>query len=265
MTSEAACQAARKRIVSMSYAAKSAHLGSSLSVVEILDAVLRVAKLRPENASSERRDRIVFSKGHAAMAYYAALEQHGLLPGALLDVYLQNGASLWGHVTRTSAVPAIDASSGSLGHGLSLATGFALGFRLQKADELRAFCILSDGECDEGSTWEAAMFAGARELDNLTAIVDYNHIQSLAPTAEVMDLEPFADKWRAFGWDADEVDGHDVAELTEALQAPRAGRPRAILAHTVKGKGIARIENTVASHYAPAQAGDLGGSCATAS
>jgi len=109
------------------------------------------------------------------------------------------------------------------------------------------------------------MFAGARELDNLTAIVDYNHIQSLAPTAEVMDLEPFADKWRAFGWDADEVDGHDVAELTEALQAPRAGRPRAILAHTVKGKGIARIENTVASHYAPAQAGDLGGSCATAS
>ncbi len=251
------CAAARKRIIGMSYKAKSAHLGSSLSVVEILDAVLRTSNIRPETASSSRRDRIVFSKGHAAMAYYAALEQHGLLSSDLLDAYLQNGTPLWGHVTLTDAVPAIDASSGSLGHGLSLAVGFALGFRLQLAPELRAFCILSDGECDEGSTWEAAMFAGARKLSNLTAIVDYNHIQGYGSTCEVMDLEPFGDKWRAFGWSAIEVDGHDEAAVLRALNAPRADRPLAILAHTIKGKGIARIENTVASHYKPALASDL--------
>lgn len=253
------CANARRRAIAMSYQANAAHLGSSLSCIEILDAALCASNLTPATAREALRDRIVFSKGHAAMACYATLEQHGLLASAHLDVYLQNDTALWGHVTRTDAAPAIDASSGSLGHGLSLAVGYALGHRLKRAEHLRVFCILSDGECDEGSTWEAAMFAGARKLESLTAIVDYNHIQSLAPTAEVMDLEPFGDKWRAFGWDAIEVDGHDEDALTDALQAPRAGRPRVILAHTVKGKGVPRIENTVASHYKPALAGDLAG------
>lgn len=259
-TAEAAklrCAAARKRVVALSYRASSAHLGSSLSCIEILDAVLLASNIRRDNQAADRRDRLVFSKGHAAMAFYATLEQHGLLAPGLLDSYLENGTRLWGHVTLTEAVPAIDASSGSLGHGLSLAAGFALGFKLQKADALCAFCILSDGECDEGSTWEAAMFGGARKLSNLTAVVDYNHIQALGPTHEVMDLEPFADKWRAFGWSAVEVDGHDEAALLEALRAARQEKPRVILAHTVKGKGIARIENTVASHYKPALADDL--------
>lgn len=251
------CASARRRIVSMSLAAKSAHLGSSLSAVEILDATFAASNLSPDNASAAMRDRIVFSKGHAAMGYYATLEQYGLIDGARLDVYLKDGTALWGHVTLTPEVPAIDASSGSLGHGLSLATGFALGHRLRQRDDLRVFCILSDGECDEGATWEAAMFAGARKLDRLVAIVDYNHIQSLAATKDVMDLEPFADKWRAFGWEAREVDGHDSAALKTAIDAPTLGKPRAVLAHTVKGKGVPRIENTVESHYRPAVAADL--------
>lgn len=251
------CAAARRRVISMSWRAKSAHLGSSLSVVEILDAVFSASNLRKANASAKNRDRIVFSKGHAAMAYYATLEQYGLVDPALLDDYLQDGTPLWGHVSLTANVPAIDASSGSLGHGLSLACGFALGHRLKRRDDLRVFCILSDGECDEGSTWEAALFAGARKLGSLTAIVDYNHIQSLAATREVLDLEPFADKWRSFGWDAREIDGHDLAALSRALAAPATEAPRVILAHTVKGKGVPRIENTVESHYRPALETDL--------
>lgn len=251
------CAAARRRVLSMSYRAKSAHLGSSLSVIEILDAAFSASNLRPANARAQDRDRIVFSKGHAAMAYYATLEQCGLVDPALLDDYLQEGTPLWGHVSLTASVPAIDASSGSLGHGLSLACGFALGHRLKRRDDLRVFCILSDGECDEGATWEAALFAGARKLASLTAIVDYNHIQSLAATHDVLDLEPFADKWRSFGWEAQEVDGHDLVALRRALEAPSSGAPRVILAHTVKGKGVPRIENTVESHYRPALATDL--------
>jgi transketolase len=251
------CAAARRRAISMSYRAKSAHLGSSLSAIEILDAVFHASNLRPDTMRAQFRDRIVFSKGHAAMGYYATLEQYGLVEPGRLEIYLQEGTALWGHVTRADDVPAIDASSGSLGHGLSLATGLALGHRLQQRDDLRVFCILSDGECDEGTTWEAAMFAGARRLDRLVAIVDYNHIQSLAPTAQVMDLEPFADKWRAFGWEAREVDGHDWRMVTEALNAPPHGAPRVILAHTVKGKGVVRIENTVESHYRPALDSDM--------
>lgn len=251
------CADARRRVVSMSYHAKSAHLGSSLSCIEILDAIFLVSDLRADTASAKNRDRIVFSKGHAAMAFYATLEQFGLLASPTLDNYLQPGGSLWGHVTLTRNVPAIDASSGSLGHGLSLAAGFALGHRLRGWRDRRVFCVLSDGECDEGATWEAAMFAGAKRLDRLVAIVDYNHMQALGATHEVMDLEPFADKWRAFGWEAVEVDGHDERALVDAIAAPSLGRPRAILAHTVKGKGVARIENTVASHYKPALAADL--------
>jgi transketolase len=253
------CAAARRRAVALSVQAQSAHVGSSLSCIEILETVFAHAAVSAENADWAQRDRVVFSKGHATMAFVATLEQRGLIEPRLLDAYLAPDSALWGHVTRTPLIPAIDASTGSLGHGLSLAAGFALAHRLRRRDDLRVFCVLSDGECDEGSTWEAALFAGARGLDRLTAIVDYNHIQSLAPTAEVLDLEPFADKWRAFGWQAEEVDGHDLAALDRAFHAKGQGRPRVILAHTVKGKGIARIENTVASHYRPALPADVEG------
>jgi transketolase len=255
-TAETRCRVIRRRIVQLSYHARSAHLGSSLSVVEIADAVLAASNLRPGTATAPDRDRVVFSKGHAAMAYYAVLEAWGLLKPDLLDVYLKDGSALWGHVSVTEEVPAIDVSTGSLGHGLALATGFALGYRL-RGWEGRTFCILSDGECDEGTVWEAALFAGHHRLDRLVCLVDYNKVQSIGHTAEVLDLEPFLEKWTAFRWHALCVDGHDTMALRQALALPFDGRPRIVLADTVKGKGIPRIENTVASHYHPARPEDL--------
>ncbi|MDH4981859.1 transketolase [Hyphomicrobium sp. D-2] len=252
-STESRCRKIRHTIVEMSYAAKSAHLGSSLSCVEILDAMVATSNLRPDTVHSPTRDRIVVSKGHAAMAYYAVLHAWGMIEDRHIEVYLSNGTSLWGHVTRTGDVPAIDFSTGSLGHGLGYATGLALGQRLRRHSG-RVFCLLSDGECDEGSVWEAALFAGHHKLSNLTAVVDYNKIQSIGTTAEVLDLEPFGAKWSSFRWDVKGCDGHDSDALTSSLMVTDA--PKIVLADTVKGKGIARIENTVASHYRPATGDD---------
>jgi transketolase len=253
---EMRCRAIRGRIVQLSYSAQSAHLGSSLSVVEILDAVLAASNLRPSTANAPDRDRIVFSKGHAAMAYYGALEAWGLMDPKFLDGYLSDGSVLWGHVSTTKEVPAIDVSTGSLGHGLGLGAGFALGYRLRGWNG-RVFCILSDGECDEGAVWETALFAGHHRLERLVCLVDYNKVQSIGRTSEVLDLEPFLEKWAAFRWQALRVDGHDSVALSNALAIPSDGRPRVIIADTVKGKGIPRIENTVASHYHPARPEDV--------
>jgi transketolase len=248
------CEKIRKTIVEMSYAARSAHLGSSLSCVEILDAMIAASTLRPKTVSAPDRDRIIVSKGHAAMALYAVLHGWGMISDEQISSYLQDGTALWGHVTRTASVPAIDFSTGSLGHGLSYATGLALGHRM-RGHSNRVFCLLSDGECDEGSTWEAALFAGHHKLANLVAVVDYNRIQSIGTTQEVLDLEPFADKWSSFRWHVEGCDGHDT-EMLKASLAPANG-PKLVLADTIKGKGIARIENTVASHYRPATEDDL--------
>lgn len=247
------CRRIRHTIVEMSFRARSAHLGSSLSCVEILDTVVAASTLRPATAAAQDRDRIVISKGHAAMALYATLHVWGLIEREHIDRYLEDGTMLWGHVTRTPVAPAIDFSTGSLGHGLSYAAGLALGLRLRRSAS-RVFCVLSDGECDEGAIWEAALFASHHKLANLTAIVDYNKIQSIGTTTEVLELEPFAAKWSSFGWDVTDADGHDPAALAPALARREA--PSMVLAHTVKGKGIARIEDTVASHYRPAIAAD---------
>lgn len=242
----------RKTIARLSFEANSAHLGSSLSCVEIIDSILSAGRF-----VGESRDRLIISKGHAAMAAYAAIAAHGLLPLELLDGYLVDGSALWGHVTQTEAASVIDASTGSLGHGLGLGCGHCYGDQLRDARR-QVFVVLSDGECDEGSTWEAASFAGHHGLSSLTAIVDYNRIQSLDRCENVLTKEPFAARWRAFGWDAVELDGHDLSALTAALAEP-CDRPRVLLAHTVKGRGIARIEDTVASHYKPALAVDQRG------
>ena len=162
---------------------------------------------------------------------------------------------LWGHVTATPSVPAIDGSTGSLGHGLGLACGYAYGYRLN-AWPGRIFCVLSDGECNEGSLWEAALFAGHHRLNAVAAVVDYNKIQSLDRCEVVLGLEPFADKWLAFGWTVEEADGHDPEALNAALSGVPDG-PRCVIAHTVKGKGIPRVEDTVASHYHPALSQDV--------
>lgn len=245
----------RSRIAAISCKSKSAHFGSSLSCVDILDSIAQTAGIAPEEITSPARPRIILSKGHAAMAFYATLEAWGLLPAGMLDHYLQDASALWGHVTRSAAAPVIDVSTGSLGHGLGLATGYALGYRLKRRDA-RIFCVLSDGECDEGSTWEAALFAGHHKLDRLLAVIDYNKIQSLDHVATVLDLEPFAQKWSSFGWEVREVDGHDPWAIDAALGASTTGRPLVIIAHTIKGKGVPRIENTVASHYQPAHGDD---------
>jgi transketolase len=190
------------------------------------------------------------------MGFYASLEAWGLIAPEHLDRYLKDGSALWGHVTRSAAVPAVDVSTGSLGHGLGLTVGYALGYRLRRWPA-RQFCVLSDGECDEGSIWEAALFAGHHRLSAVTAIVDYNKIQSLDRVSSVLELEPFADKWRSFGWLVREVDGHDTDALDQALADPARDQPLVVIGHTVKGKGISRIEDSVASHYRPAQAGDF--------
>ena len=208
-----------------------------------------VLRIDPANSEWPDRDRFILSKGHACAAFYAALAERGFFPIDWLDTFYQNGSRLAGHVTHTY-IPGVEVSTGSLGHGLSIATGMAL---VAKRDvrPYRVFALLSDGECDEGSIWEAALFAGQYQLDNLVAIVDYNKIQSLDYVKKVMDLEPFTKKWQSFGWRVREIDGHNVAEIHQALsQVPFKSRyPSCVIAHTIKGKGVSFMEDTVLWHY----------------
>lgn len=226
------------------------HIGSIFSVADII-AVLYGAVLRvdPKRPFWPERDRFILSKGHAGACVYAALAERGFFPLDKLDTFYQEGSDLSGHMTHTRN-PGVEFSTGSLGHGLSVAVGMALSAKLDGRPH-RIFTVLSDGECDEGSNWEAVLFAAHHRLDNLTAIVDYNKIQSLASVAETLALEPFRDKWSSFGWGAREVDGHDIAQLRRTLDGvPFApGRPSVVIAHTVKGKGVSFMENSVLWHY----------------
>ena len=251
------CRALAKRIrqhvVRMTHRAKSSHVGSSLSMADLL-AVLygEILRVEPDQPNWPDRDRFILSKGHGAAGVYAALAERGFLPvQQVLETYYQNGSALAGHITRTG-VPGVDASTGSLGHGLSIACGMALvGKRDQRP--YRVFVMLSDGECDEGSTWEAVLFAPHHHLDNLVAIVDYNKIQSLGRVSEVLDLEPLGQKWKSFRWSVREIDGHDVEAIHKVLRAVpfEPGRPSCVIAHTVKGKGVSFMEDKLAWHYMP--------------
>jgi transketolase len=230
--------------------AKSSHIGTNYSAAELL-AVLygRALRVDPCYPNWAERDRFILSKGHGCASLYAVLAERGFFPLNWLDTFYQNGSCLAGHATHTE-VPGVEVSTGSLGHGISIATGMALA---AKRDEksYRVFCLLSDGECDEGSTWEAILFAAQHKLENLIAIVDYNKIQSLGTVKEVMDLDPFADKWMAFGWAVREIDGHNLDEIETALtQVPyELDRPSCVIAHTVKGKGVSFMENKLLWHY----------------
>lgn len=244
----------RRHAVEMTHAGNSSHLGSCLSCIDIL-AVLygRVMTVDPAHPDWPERDRLVVSKGHASAAVYGVLAESGFFDPAELTTFYRDGSRLLGHVTR-GAAPGIELSTGSLGHGLPVSVGMALA-AARDGHSHRVFCLLSDGECDEGSNWEAVLLAAHHQLSNLVAIVDYNKIQSLATVADTLRLEPFADKWRAFGWAVTEVDGHDVTALAEAM-APHPARsaPLCVLAHTTKGKGISFMENTVLWHYRSPQA-----------
>ncbi|MFK8030851.1 MAG: transketolase [Gammaproteobacteria bacterium] len=241
----------RKSVVRMTHLGKSSHVGSALSMTDMI-AVLyaNIMNVDPANPKMADRDRFILSKGHAGAAVYAALAHSGFMPVETLDQHYQDGSILSGHVSH-KGVPGIELSTGSLGHGLNVAVGMAKGAKLKKEPQ-RVFCVLSDGECDEGSNWEAIMFAAHHKLNNLTALVDYNKIQSLDYVSETLALEPFADKWKAFGWRVVEVDGHDHEQLATALakQAePWSDQPTCVICHTTKGKGVSFMEDSVLWHY----------------
>lgn len=248
----------RRHVIVMANRANASHIGSCLSAADIL-AVLygRILRLNPQRPGWTERDRFILSKGHGCAALYAVLAECGFFPMQTLETYYQNGTILPGHATH-KFTPGVEASTGSLGHGLPLGIGMALAAK-RDGKRHRVFVVLSDGECDEGSNWEAALFAPHHKLDNLVVIVDYNKIQSLGNVKEVIDLDPLADKWRAFRWATQEVDGHDVEALEKALSAVpvQPGRPTCVVAHTIKGKGVSFMENKLQYHYTPPRGDEL--------
>jgi transketolase len=236
----------REHIVRMCAGPEGGHLGGSMSLVEILTLLyFEVMRVDPRRPAAVERDIFLLSKGHGAMCLYAVLAERGFFPVAELAEYSRPGSRLMGHPVR--AVPGVEMPTGSLGHGLALANGFAVADRGR-----RCFAVLGDGELQEGAVWEAAMASAALRLGNLTAVVDRNRLQITGPTEDAIGLEPLADRWRSFGWTVREVDGHDFGALREAL-APGVtgeGPPVAVIARTVKGRGLPSLEAKTRSHYA---------------
>lgn len=240
----------RRHAVNMTNRGRSSHVGSVLGMADILGSLYgSVLRINPADADWPARDRLILSKGHAGAGVYAALAECGFIDTELLYQHCADGSPLSGHVSH-KGIPGVEFSTGSLGHGLGVAAGMALAGRLRGAD-YRVYCVMSDGECDEGSVWEAILFAGHHRLGNLVAVVDYNKLQSLAPISETLGLEPFASKWESFGWRVIETDGHNTTQLVESLDISRDadGTPTVVIAHTTKGKGVSFMENSVLWHY----------------
>ncbi len=248
----------RMHVLRMAHSGRSSHVASGLSICDIL-AVLygSVLQVDPDQPDCPDRDRFILSKGHAGAALYATLAERGFFSTDLLRQHYANGSFFSGHVNHLG-VPGVDLSTGSLGHGLSVAAGMAWHARRMRA-AWRCYVLLSDGECDEGSVWEAAMFAGHQALSNLVVVIDYNRLQSLGTTDDTLTLEPLADKWSAFGWEVIGLDGHNHSSLRGALalDGRQDNRPRCIIANTVKGKGVSFMENQVVWHYRPPNADEL--------
>lgn len=246
--------AARHEIISMTSAAKASHVASALSVVDVLSVLYTgAANISAHNMDANDRDIVILSKGHSASALYSVLALQQFFPHEWLAQYCNNDAPLGGHVTF-KGVPGVELSTGSLGHGLPYGLGIAMA-RKKGGLKGRVFVVMSDGECDEGTTWESAMIANHHELDNLVVIVDRNKIQSLTFTEDTLKLEPFADKWIAFGWQAETVPGHDYDLLAEALATQNG--PKVVIADTTKGKGVNFMENSVLWHYKPPTSEDV--------
>jgi transketolase len=240
----------REHIVDMCAGPEGGHVGGSMSLVEILTALyFNVLRIDPHFPGSPDRDVLLLSKGHGGIALYAALCEAGFFPPEDLAEYSRHGSHFMAH--PHPEIAGVEMPSGSLGHGLALGIGFSLSIKLEQSDR-RCFVVMGDGEQQEGSVWEAASVAAHHKLDNLTAVIDRNGLQITGRTESVSGLGDLAARWTAFGWDVHEVDGHDVLALTEALDAPPSGtgRPRLVIAHTVKGKGLPFIEGQTRSHYA---------------
>jgi len=239
----------RRHVITMIATAGSGHPGGSLSAADIITALyFGVLRHDPKDPQWSERDRFILSKGHAAPILYAALAEAGYFPVAELETLRKMDSRLQGHTDR-NFTPGVEMSAGSLGIGLSFAIGVALAARLDSRT-YRTYALLSDGECEEGQTWEASLAAAHFDLDNLTAIVDYNGIQLSGWTRDIMNLEPFAQKWQAFGWHVIDIDGHDFDQILAAFPKSEKtkGKPTVIIARTTKGKGVSFMENNVVFH-----------------
>lgn len=242
----------RIRIIETSHRAKMPHLGSCLSCVEILILLyFNELKINTDEPNWVERDRFILSKGHAAPALFQILAMRGFYPLEDLSSYGKNGSVFAEHPPTPNQLPGIEAATGSLGHGLPMGLGMAMATRIQKYNN-RVYVVLSDGECNEGSVWEAAMLAAAKKVSNLTVIIDFNKWQATGRSCEVMNLNSLAEKWRAFNWSVEECDGHDISALKGALHRldnNKADKPSVIVAHTIKGKGVSFMEDDNNWHY----------------
>ena len=244
----------RKHVLKMTSKGKSSHVGSALSIADILAVLYSSINISPEDPLDPKRDRFILSKGHAGAAVYAILAELGFFSKEILDTHYQDGSILSGHVSH-KGVPGVEFSTGSLGHGLSVAAGFALAAK-RRSLNFNSFALLSDGELDEGSNWEAILFAPHHNLDNLTCIVDYNKLQSLTTVSETLNLEPLKEKIITFGWNVIDIDGHNHDELKNAFNES-TNKPKFIIANTIKGKGVSFMENKVVWHYKSANHEEL--------
>jgi transketolase len=244
----------RKHALDMTSLGGSSHIASVFSIADILAALYgHLLNISPETVNNSDRDRFILSKGHAGAGVYAVLAECGFFDLKLLSTHYQDGSNLSGHVSHKN-IPGVEFSTGSLGHGLSVGVGFALSAKMDNRKN-KIVVLLSDGECDEGSNWEAIMFASHHKLNNLICIIDYNKIQSLDLVSNTLNLEPFLDKWNAFGWNVIEVNGHSIEEIVESynLAIESELKPTCIIAHTIKGKGVSFFENQVLWHYRTAK------------
>lgn len=255
-TSTDLARASRVEILKMTHRAGASHVGSALSVVDLLAVLYQnIAKIKPTGVDLSDRDCVILSKGHACTALYSVLALKGFFPMNWLERYCVDGAELSGHVT-SAYVPGVELSTGSLGHGLPYGLGIQIS-RKRSGIPGRTFVIMSDGECDEGTTWESALIASHHGLDSLIVIIDRNGIQSMGSTEETLALEPFPSKWESFGWNVHIVDGHDHDAISNVLSLPSGGKPTCIIANTIKGKGVDYMENMVLWHYRPPNEKDL--------
>ena len=240
----------RERVLKMIFESGSSHIGSAFSCVDILTVLyFNILSIDPKNPLNSDRDRFILSKGHAASALYAALAERGFFPEENLDSYCRDKSNLPGHPTLR-CVPGVEASTGSLGHGLAIGSGMAFAGKKDNKN-YRVFVLMSDGECNEGSVWESAMFSAHHKLDNLIGIIDYNKLQAMGRTDEVIGLEPLRKKWESFGWAVEETDGHNHSEIEKRLKKTpfKKDKPSLIIAHTTKGKGVSFMEDKLEWHY----------------